>query len=193
MDIPTSTTHRHTNFYCFDPPTFGSHLSQTHPLKHAHFYRVFPHLLLLFFLSFYSSSVQFTGQCSLSHIAAACWFLVNYWFIIWYLLLCSQGVGTNEAMLTRIMVNRSEIDLMDIKAEYKKLYGRSLYSDIEVGYSKSLYTIITQYNNFTASFQMNWSLWLNWPFTLNRGTLNQTGGLKCSEKTKDRRQTSENE
>lgn len=43
-----------------------------------------------------------------------------------------QGVGTNEAMLTRIMVSRSEIDMMDIKAEYKKMFGRSLYSDIEV-------------------------------------------------------------
>ncbi|MCJ8742818.1 hypothetical protein PDJAM_G00086630 [Pangasius djambal] len=43
-----------------------------------------------------------------------------------------KGVGTNEAMLTRIMVSRSEIDLMDVKAEYKKLFGRSLYSDIEV-------------------------------------------------------------
>lgn len=42
-----------------------------------------------------------------------------------------KGGGTNEATLTRIMVSRSEIDMMDIKAEYKKLYGRSLYSDIE--------------------------------------------------------------
>ncbi|GAA6087001.1 annexin A3b [Tachysurus ichikawai] len=42
-----------------------------------------------------------------------------------------KGAGTNEAMLTRIMVSRSEVDLMDIKAEYKKLYGRSLYSDIK--------------------------------------------------------------
>ncbi|KAG7322962.1 hypothetical protein KOW79_014308 [Hemibagrus wyckioides] len=42
-----------------------------------------------------------------------------------------KGAGTNEAMLTRIMVSRSEIDLMDIKAEYKKMYSRSLYSDIK--------------------------------------------------------------
>ncbi|MCI4388576.1 hypothetical protein PGIGA_G00087610 [Pangasianodon gigas] len=42
-----------------------------------------------------------------------------------------KGAGSNEAMLTRVMVSRSEIDLMDIKAEYKKLFGRSLYSDIK--------------------------------------------------------------
>ncbi|KAG7322961.1 hypothetical protein KOW79_014307 [Hemibagrus wyckioides] len=42
-----------------------------------------------------------------------------------------KGAGTNEAMLTRIMVSRSEMDMMDIKAEYNKMYGRFLYSDIE--------------------------------------------------------------
>ncbi|KAM9455600.1 annexin A3b [Clarias gariepinus] len=42
-----------------------------------------------------------------------------------------KGGGTNEELLTRIMVSRSEIDMVDIKVEYKKLFGRSLYSDIE--------------------------------------------------------------
>uniref|UniRef100_A0A672L8E4 Annexin n=1 Tax=Sinocyclocheilus grahami TaxID=75366 RepID=A0A672L8E4_SINGR len=42
-----------------------------------------------------------------------------------------KGAGTTESTLTRIIVSRSEVDLQDIKAEYKKLFGTSLYSDIE--------------------------------------------------------------
>uniref|UniRef100_A0A8C1LRL8 Annexin n=1 Tax=Cyprinus carpio TaxID=7962 RepID=A0A8C1LRL8_CYPCA len=43
-----------------------------------------------------------------------------------------KGASTTESTLTRIIVSRSEVDLQDIKAEYKKLFGTSLYSDIEV-------------------------------------------------------------
>ncbi|KAJ8404523.1 hypothetical protein AAFF_G00337900 [Aldrovandia affinis] len=42
-----------------------------------------------------------------------------------------KGTGTDEATLTRIMVSRSEIDMLDIRAEFKKLFGYSLYSTIE--------------------------------------------------------------
>lgn len=30
------------------------------------------------------------------------------------------------------MVSRSELDLLDIRAEYKRMYGKSLYHDITV-------------------------------------------------------------
>ncbi|XP_071971651.1 annexin A3 isoform X2 [Engystomops pustulosus] len=42
-----------------------------------------------------------------------------------------KGAGTDEYTLTRIMVSRAEIDLLDIRAEYKKLAGESLYSAIK--------------------------------------------------------------
>ncbi|RXM97847.1 Annexin A1 [Acipenser ruthenus] len=46
------------------------------------------------------------------------------------LYLAMKGYGTKEQVLTRIMVSRSEIDLQDIKAEYHKKYGKTLYQEI---------------------------------------------------------------
>ncbi|XP_017395513.1 annexin A3 [Cebus imitator] len=42
-----------------------------------------------------------------------------------------KGAGTDEFTLNRIMVSRSEIDLLDIRTEFKKHYGYSLYSAIK--------------------------------------------------------------
>ncbi|XP_061115721.1 annexin A3-like isoform X2 [Conger conger] len=42
-----------------------------------------------------------------------------------------KGGGTDEATLSRIMVSRSEVDLLDIRAEFKRLYEGSLHSAIE--------------------------------------------------------------
>lgn len=45
---------------------------------------------------------------------------------------CCQGCGTDESTLTRIMVSRSELDLKDIRGEFKKQYESSLHSAIKV-------------------------------------------------------------
>ncbi|KAM4854240.1 annexin A3 isoform 2-T5 [Thomomys bottae] len=42
-----------------------------------------------------------------------------------------KGAGTDEFTLNRILVSRSEIDLLDIRYEFKKHYGYSLYSAIK--------------------------------------------------------------
>ncbi|XP_052058323.1 annexin A6-like isoform X6 [Mytilus californianus] len=42
-----------------------------------------------------------------------------------------SGVGTNDSMLIRIVVSRSEIDLAEIKVKYKELSGKTLRSSIE--------------------------------------------------------------
>ncbi|KAM8938810.1 annexin A3 [Pelodytes ibericus] len=42
-----------------------------------------------------------------------------------------KGAGTDEFTLTRIMVSRSEIDMLDIRAKYKEIAGHSLYSAIK--------------------------------------------------------------
>uniref|UniRef100_A0A4W3H9Q5 Annexin n=1 Tax=Callorhinchus milii TaxID=7868 RepID=A0A4W3H9Q5_CALMI len=41
-----------------------------------------------------------------------------------------KGMGTDDRTLVRIMVSRCEVDMLDIRAEFKKLYGKSLYTFI---------------------------------------------------------------
>lgn len=45
---------------------------------------------------------------------------------------CLQGLGTTDSVLIRTMVARAEIDMLDIKTEFLKMYGKTLYSFIKV-------------------------------------------------------------
>ncbi|XP_061590213.1 annexin A4 [Cololabis saira] len=42
-----------------------------------------------------------------------------------------KGLGTTDSILIRIMVARAEIDMLDIKAEFQKMYGKTLHSFIK--------------------------------------------------------------
>lgn len=42
-----------------------------------------------------------------------------------------KGLGTDDDTLIRVMVSRCEIDMIDIKAEFKRMYGKSLCSFIK--------------------------------------------------------------
>ncbi|XP_060710220.1 annexin A4-like [Hemiscyllium ocellatum] len=42
-----------------------------------------------------------------------------------------KGAGTDDRSLIRIIISRCEVDMIDIKAEFMKQYGKSLYSYIQ--------------------------------------------------------------
>ncbi|GAA6096991.1 annexin A4 [Tachysurus ichikawai] len=42
-----------------------------------------------------------------------------------------KGLGTTDSILIRVMVSRAEIDMIDIKAEFLKMYGKTLNSFIK--------------------------------------------------------------
>uniref|UniRef100_A0AAR2LV63 Annexin n=1 Tax=Pygocentrus nattereri TaxID=42514 RepID=A0AAR2LV63_PYGNA len=60
--------------------------------------------------------------------------------------LAMKGSGYKGKILTRILVSRSEVDLVQIKQEYKKKYGKTLYKDIlddtKGDYEKILLTLV---------------------------------------------------
>ncbi|XP_007567714.1 annexin A4 [Poecilia formosa] len=42
-----------------------------------------------------------------------------------------KGLGTTDSVLIRIMVARAEIDMLDIKSQFQKMYGKTLHSFIK--------------------------------------------------------------
>lgn len=59
----------------------------------------------------------------------------------WHIVICWQGAGTKDKALIRIMVSRSEVDMLDIRQAYMRNYGKSLYTHISV--SLNYHLIIT--------------------------------------------------
>lgn len=43
-----------------------------------------------------------------------------------------QGAGTDDNTLIRVMVSRSEVDMMDIRAQFRRMFACSLFSMIKV-------------------------------------------------------------
>ncbi|XP_039960506.1 annexin B11 isoform X1 [Bactrocera tryoni] len=56
------------------------------------------------------------------------------------------GIGTNDKQLIRVVITRSEIDLADIKAQFERIYGKSLKSwikgDTSGHYKHALYALV---------------------------------------------------
>ncbi|XP_078421529.1 annexin A4-like [Cetorhinus maximus] len=42
-----------------------------------------------------------------------------------------KGAGTDDNTLIRVMISRCEVDMLDIKQEFQRMYGKSLYSFIK--------------------------------------------------------------
>lgn len=62
-----------------------------------------------------------------------------------------KNLGTNDRLLSHIVVRRSEIDMMDVKKEFLRLYGESLRTwvkgDTSGHYKYALYKLIGEYRS----------------------------------------------
>lgn len=62
-------------------------------------------------------------------------------------LLFQQGAGTKDTTLIRIMVSRSEVDMLDIRQAYVHTYGKSLYTAISVSPAHSVAVVLHKYDS----------------------------------------------
>lgn len=54
------------------------------------------------------------------------------WLVLLFCFVFMQGAGTDDNTLIRVMVTRSEVDMLDIRAEFRRLFACSLHSMIKV-------------------------------------------------------------
>uniref|UniRef100_A0AAQ4NV88 Annexin n=1 Tax=Gasterosteus aculeatus aculeatus TaxID=481459 RepID=A0AAQ4NV88_GASAC len=64
-----------------------------------------------------------------------------------------KGLGTTDSVLIRIMVARAEVDMLDIKAQFLKMYGKTLHSFIKVRHSAIPQLSYYYYNNINILFE----------------------------------------
>ncbi|KAH1170513.1 hypothetical protein KIL84_001498 [Mauremys mutica] len=68
-----------------------------------------------------------------------------------------KGAGTDDDTLIRIMVSRSEIDLLDIRREFRKNFAKSLHHMIQMAYgSSSDWSMLESPRKGTKTTQLKW-------------------------------------
>lgn len=70
-------------------------------------------------------------------------------------------MGTDDNTLIRVMVSRCEVDMLEIRCEFKKMYGKSLHSFIKVSVMQSGSLMETGFESHLSKcvgfFSRDWS------------------------------------
>ena len=66
-----------------------------------------------------------------NYISLTCVFDFNLVFL--------QGLGTDDAKLIRVVISRSEIDMVQIKQAFANMYGQTLGRFISVGHLQLIF------------------------------------------------------
>lgn len=101
------------------------------------------HLFMLSFkVAFTVNPIVFYADMLYDSMKVSSFLLNSGHFIYDNLVPLYKGIGTNDKVLIRIMVLRSEIDLQDIKSEFQRKYRKSLEtfirSDCSGDYKRAL-------------------------------------------------------